>query len=651
MSESVAKIAAAVLVAAVLFYGGYLSSYSAHLFAANAGQGALDYVELVQNEHVRAGWVTPGIVPSLGYSLPMAAYPFMIDFFGVNGAGLLRLHHFLEPFLLAGASIFLSYVIFPKGHFSYRLVLALLIAASSFQGANLARWGAPIYFGLYYVIADVFRLAGIAFVLRSQYVPAAILLTFACATHPVMGGFAVIFSAACVLVNGWREAVTKEVVWGASISAVVLALWFYSSGMIGSLLSGEVIDPALWIKITHMGSYHFYPFSIGVFGRNNAADLMPFLAICLLLVHYLPKVVDDEEIKKKLIAGFSVIIIMIIFGLGISHFMVFPTLIKMALHRSGDLITLVGGIIVIFGLWRDLWRGHAFVAAIAFLLVFAVLNSFSGPPIILAILLAFSGIFALKNQPAASLAVIVPAAMLCISVVSVLYFYTSGQAPGIYSTKSYFGLGYRPGHTDLMFAFLGSVVIFVIGRSHFSIGKLAPFVLLLPICVFSFDWFERSMNSRNTPVNISYFKLQEWVSQNTSEAAYFFVDPNLNGWTAFSKRAYSGNLRDWLVWSVTYKYDPPAFAYGMKNLEGFGLNFSDYLDFPRSIQGYNQLMQDVNEAIYGRSQAGWERLADEYKADYLVLRAAQIRQPPNMPVVFYNDHFAIFAAETGGDGN
>ena len=82
---------------------------------------------------------------------------------------------------------------------------------------------------------------------------------------------------------------------------------------------------------------------------------MPFLAISLLTFYYLPRTIEDSKNIKPFICDFIFIFILIFFGLIMSLYNISPFIVKLTLPRSSDIILTIGGLIIIKGIWDDIF--------------------------------------------------------------------------------------------------------------------------------------------------------------------------------------------------------------------------------------------------------------------------------------------------------
>lgn len=625
----------------VLIFWGWQYSSQILLYNAVAGQGPLDFLAYHSNSELKDLWITPGIVPHLDKSFIIKFYSIMTNWSDINGEQILTVLTFFEPVTYAFAVIYFLKTIFPKAPSMAIFIITLLLVASPIQSPNLARWSSPVYIGLYYVYCDIFRVIGITLLLRQKFILSGFALGFGFMLHPTMGAFAIIFCYGSQLIQ-IKNCNIKKYLFSILVCGSICLYWIIAQNLILADTE-QYLSNQDWVNITKMGSYHFYPLEIGVFTDMGNRYVWPFLSLMLLFIHFLISHKEDLGTFKfkALSTGQLILFLVCSFGVIISIFSNEPGLIKLALHRSSDILIFIASAFVIKGLLDNFLLRQAFIIRLLSLgMLFISYLTGSGIPISLAfIYLVMMNVNQIekfvKEHIGQRFALSV---RMTLSVVA------------LFVLCRYFWLN-MPSYSDYFWTILAMLcvvlLIAILGlfrQSIKSIQMLSIQVFLVVVCLSSI-WF-----SQNQPVpdsslarSKSFKEVQIWAREKTETDSLFFIDPSLSyGWVGFSERATFGNIRDWLIWSVTYSQNAKAFEEGNKRLNFFGLNLSDYIGFKVPINGYAKMSNDIANIYYGFDNQELIYMQQVFGINFLVIEKRHQKQNYLFEPVFENTHFVVY---------
>jgi hypothetical protein len=572
-------------------------------------------------------------------ALPMVLY-WPLSQIGIAPLAVLHVHAFIEPLLFALAVYFLSRSLFPTAGTAFRVVLTLTVASSSLISADLGRWGSPHYLGYYYIPADAARLLGIAFILNGRTLFAALALAFSFACHPIIGGIGGIFVAATML-GDYRRYLTRQTALAAIVFVILVALWFHFTGLFSSFLETP-IDERLWFEINRFGSYHFFPLELGVFTFHNYLYFPPFLACVLLGFLYLPKAIAEPVLRRQVLFGIIALLGTTTFGVIASIVPLSPGVVKLALHRSSDLLLVVGGAIALRGLWLEITRSGGWAGIVAVGILLSPFFFF-GFPLLLALLLSFNRLARVRGAEWRDPQILALGFLAVGATVWVAYQFRSLDLIDVWDRYG--------GREPLLWTLAITAGLLLVLRCfpHCRTQALRA-VICLAAMMLSLIWFQSRLGEgRFDREDNSYYEAQLWAAKNTPPGSLFLIDPAKHyGWIAFSHRPSFGNVRDWIVWPTTYSYNPAQFREGLRRLSEFGLDYRDFLDRWPPITGSEALTTAVSERFYAMTEADLDRMARKYGIKYVLYFKGKLKSPPPiLNTVFENDDILIVGLDPG----
>ena len=184
------------------------------------------------------------------------------------------------------------------------VTFALLVSLTALQFANLARFGYPFYWGLYYGFAAAFRISAIAFLLKDKPWLTATSLSLSVMTHPIVGGIGAIVVGTVLLSRG-VSATKRYLIPAITACPDNCSLALSTIRQFGHFIwehSGRRL-----FKLTEIFNRHWYPINFGVFEPGlSKYHLIPLISLSILycclqmIVNAASKV--DRELRLIIIA-------------------------------------------------------------------------------------------------------------------------------------------------------------------------------------------------------------------------------------------------------------------------------------------------------------------------------------------------------------
>lgn len=574
----------------------------------------------------------------------MYVYPLAQKWLDISPEHLIPVVILFEIFFLAACSFYFCRTIAPDASLVAACFFALLVVSSYARDMNLANFGAPFFWGLFYNVADGLRLVGIALLLRGRVVSAAVLFAASLTVHPVMALIGCAFASGYLIVERRVIKLPRLVMAGVLFSAIV-TVWLWFKFRDANMSSGA-IDSQTWIDMARMFSSHFFPVDYGWLTIYHDARLLPLLCLLAVATFYLPRICTDRLRCQSILAGLLLLGGVTALGLLISVYMPVPALIKLALPRASDMLILVALTIAVTGLVAEFLTGALLWRMLAFAILLSpfVMNpGFPAIPVLLLVMLRARAHLQVCRD--CSWLVRVAPLMLCATVVlsGVTYWMS-----GIVQPQHW--LAYV-GHAQLwwfsVYAGLGILVFQLL--EHFRRDGFSARAPMLIILMVAAAWQAHLWQGRTVP-NASdrlrgtdYLAVQRWTKTNTPSMALFMVDPTIYyGWRDFSSRSSFGNLREWLHTSWLYDSRVEQYAEGWKRFNELGIDITPFLAKRPSINGFIELNGVVKQHFYSLNPQWFVGLAERYGIDYLVLSKKLVQQTYPFEAVYENSSFIVY---------
>jgi hypothetical protein len=606
-------------------------------------------------------------------SLPMMVYPWLAGRCGVPPATTLKGFILVELAWLAWAMVFLTQSVRPGAPPVVAVLAAVVYLASNFAAMDLARFGTTGVDGLYYKLADGFRLLAVALVFRRRFLAAWLLLAAGYACHPLMAGFGVLFTLGCVAATPgeWKRA---SFLAGAAVAAVGVGLW---TAHVGTLVqpAGGAESVEMWFKTAQLTSHHWFPFRNGVFTTFHHRHILPVLSFLMLATYYAVRHRQPGEPALKAVAsGMAALWLAVVFGLAFSVQEISPSLVKICLHRASLLAITLALPYVVAGLWQDMARGPWWQRLSAAVVLLSPATGRAGYPIAWCSLLVWPGLrddcrrFArwIARRGAAagdrfgggttgeqSPGTSAPgrAALLAMAggcAAAVLAYLATGRLDSR-TCAGYFGWG----PTLAAAALLGGTLALLpaLGRRFAVPAKAFSAFALILLALAVTLWTAGSPLPRALePQCRDYLDAQLWARANTPPNTLFLVDPTIYyGWRDYSERCSFGNLREWL-YSWHYAMDYPKFREGVKRLAAFGIRLDDFLPARPGPADLDRCDAALRDAYYQSDPAWFAEMARRYGVQYFVMRKEPLGRVRSeelarrLGVAYENRHFLVLAS-------
>lgn len=560
---------------------------------------------------------------------------------------------FSEMIFLAAAGIFFVRTLDSRSSPVGAFLFALLVVLSPARDLDLSHFGAPFFWGLFYNFADGFRLLGLAFFLRRKALLGGLFLGIGFSVHPIIALFG------CAFVAGF-VAFERNWVGLGSLTRGILAFvaiaggWLLYSYEFSSVVSTGV-DAQIWIRMARAFSFHFFPIDYGLLTLHFHQRLLPLLMLCLLALHYLPDVVTDSGLRRGLVGGCLVLIVLIAAGLVISVYVPVPSLIKLALPRASALLVLIAIAICCIGLVRDIQDSALLQRILALLIVvspFVYPPGFPLIPVALLILVShhdrLGGIEARRRRIELVALALVLAVVFAYWLAGFVHHHNWPSYSGYSASFTYWPLVGSFGLALLFSILIGrhaKKLVVPEGCWHEWASGFGPVVVFLVACYLGVAWQGSLVpNPSRRALGISYLDAQRWARSNTPEKALFMVDPTiLYGWRDFSERSSFGNMHEWLHTSWLYDSRTDAYRVGLQRFLEFGIELDPYLRLSGyHMPGYNKLSADIGKRFYELDDEWLLSISLRYSVSYAVMRKDRLVRSYSFSKAFENEHFVIF---------
>ncbi|MEM9028335.1 MAG: hypothetical protein AAGC70_08190 [Pseudomonadota bacterium] len=584
----------------------------------------------------------PNGVPQLLKSLPFNIYP-LLGSAGLTGA---QIHSFMMPLeivALAVGGFVATRHLNPQSCQLAALLVGLYLFGSHFANSDLGRWWFPFY-GSVYTYAYGFGLSGASLAITGRLVSGSVLLALAIATHPVLGGLCCVFTASAMLPNlvayRLRDVIAATVV-GLSITGSWWLITLRDAGVTGATVPAET-----YVALTKLMSSHQYPISMETFGYRHFEKFFPFLSFLILLsIALTDRGWRENELMRRVAAGFSGLLIVAVAGVFLSEYSGMPIFTKLALHRATGVLLVIGLVFVIPMLWRDVVDGPNLRSLLALLLLCFPFVTRGGVPFIWAVI--YAALVLSSNAPqrngkvtferkvlvSTSLAALA-AAILSIVLLSRFRSITHNAYTGSESFVHPIGL--------VLLAIVVPMIFFGQQRSKTALVAIGVAALAWAP---NADWFTKY------PARLEnaqyYHDAQLWVSKSTPKDALFMPDPvQAYAWREHARRPSFGSVREWLFTGWLYDTRAQTLNEGIRRFAAFGFEIEDYLEMERQKHwsGRNKIYKDLRTKYYSADLNWFKKMSSQFGIDYFVFDRRYLKGRPPIEVVYSNPGYFVARA-------
>lgn len=568
----------------------------------------------------------PSGVENYRSSIFLWVYPAVTYFLGISPESILPAVLLLEYSLLAVSLWFLASTLLPECHAPVKILLVAYAVTTTLRNCSLASYGQPFFVGQFYNVEDALRFFAIALCLRGKYFWALFVCAIAFLVHPVAALFAMAFILVTPIALRKRAngpSFSLGILTFCAISSAWMLLWIDRDA-----LTGAGFPASTWMELTRAFNCHYYPLDEGSRHAWSLSQLVPFLSLLSLGLHFHLRR-PSTELERGIRLGLSSILLLAVAGLLLSVFVSVPTIVKICAHRAADIAIVFAIAYSSSGLLTETASTSALRKTIAFTLLLApVLNPLGLPPAFVCGLITVSSLSPQARTFSPTIPFWISFAALILGAV------TGGVTLGLLG-------GY-----DL--AFLSLVIFIIAWLTGFRSLTVRPPAMhyhmtaaLLVLSLFS------APRIAGPNVNIEYAEdflaAQIWARENTPPGTLFVVDPSLfYGWRDFSRRPSFGNIREWLQTGWLFNSDPTILHAGLERAESLGISFDDIRSLVEPVGcGQPRAVLRFAEAFRTLDEGKLKALFSRFNARYLVFQSNQEVAPNAVAVVYQNSSFTI----------
>jgi hypothetical protein len=535
----------------------------------------------------------------------------------------------LEIIGLAWCYVRLSQTLLDKAPLSLAVIIAMLAIASSLRNVSLSRFGTPFFEGQFYTFAEIARNMALISCLRGRWGRSAAWLSFTMINHVILGAIGSVFVAAVAALR-WRHGEGRQIVRAALGLMLVSAAWLACFHEPGALFADPVPDE-VWYSWTRLFNSHWYPMITGVFLATHDRWLVPFITLLAAAgLTWLHPATRPQRWSREISAGMAALTAMTLLAVVTSEQRWSITLIKLALHRSADMMLSIAVIYAVAGWWHAITTLPLWRALPAAFLLFAPTWCPGAPSAPLALHGWLSRARTGTRRPYYG------AWLAALPLLVTLLYVVSDHGAG-WVSAGYSGLKPLLKQPLLVAPLVVALILLWGSRRRIDLRGGAVVVTLALGCLL---WIRNDIpGSGPVTEGAEYLDAQLWARQNTPTTALFFVDPTIYyGWSDYSRRSSFGNVRDW-AHSWAYNSRREWWQRGVERLALLGLSVDDYLGVR---QGGARLGRDAQTRFY-QADDDWRRmLAKDWGVDYFVLRRAPANNS-RLPIVYQNKKFMVLA--------
>lgn len=512
---------------------------------------------------------------------------------------------------------------------------ALLLTTGACVNADLARWFHPFY-GSAYNFAYGLGLLGFAAILRRSPIIGGAAIGVGAAIHPIISLFFGLAMAVAALVDFKNQRIGLLFA-GAVLAAAISGTWAFL--MLGDAgISAGNVDPELFVDLSRMMGYHWFPVSLGMFGQVSYERLLPLTGFMVLFA-CLAGNGDDRRnaIDRQIAWAVSFLLAVSLAGVLLSEYSGIPVLIKSALHRASLAALMLAAVVVVPRLFVIAAMGAPAVAFLAAVILLETYWRTNG--VAIGLCLAFAGMTVwarLARRETGGL--VVPLTAVAAAVAIMVAIILAGW-PRSVTTEPNIGLD-----PFMMPLFLTALAIATAARYMRQPALLAGGFLLAAL-----PWTTK-IDPISNPAEIekarSFLEVQQWARAQTPTGSLFMTDPGHDyGWREHSERPSFGTAREWLYSGWIYDTRADVMTQGLERANALGLDVDGYLQQDKADPGNVKtiISSDASHLYHAKGPEWFASIADRYGVRYFVLELAKLETLP-LPVAFANDRYVVIQA-------
>lgn len=553
----------------------------------------------------------------------------------------------LSVILFATVLWYFSATILPNASPYIHLLTVTFGLGTDVLNHNLARFGsfAGLHNGQMYAPAAILSVFALICAFRNKWIGCFVAIGLAFCFHATVGIMVGLICGAMLLAV--PEQLKRLATWSGGILGLLIAGSWYFFIIHPSIGGYEVMDTETWVNWARFGNFHWFPFSLNVFGSEHGRRITPLLAIFILALTRLIDSPLSDKSKHMWFAATVCIIIMTFIGLLASLYPTSTTLIKLALHRSTMFLLLLSLPLALHLLLADITSDRVLNSFLALtILATPVAGVAAGFPLFFALLRLGTEVW--TKQDKRNLLIYLGSLLTILALAVSLYVVLTSSAK----------------FSDAAFVSKNSVIIFalivVLSFSGFkwlnykSIKDLTIHVVVL-FCVLFVSYKLSDTSFRQKDRALAYLDVQLWAKENTQPNTLFMTEPSrAYGWRDYSQRPSFGVAREWLHTTWLYTGNMDNFREGMQRAQLFGVNPEDYLQ--RSLENdmrsvgpeYRALISDISERYNSMEPNELYELSVQEGIDYFVYEKSLQNNILHSPV-YSNEFYAVYNPKMHND--
>ncbi|RXJ54423.1 DUF6798 domain-containing protein [Candidatus Marinarcus aquaticus] len=640
-----------ILIYIVLFllsiFAWYQYTYDLDIKNALWGSSPFEFLE-TRKSYIHVLGYPSGIEAMVG-SFFMYIYIFLYDILHIDGLIAEKIVIFFEIFSKIIAAYIIVNVLFKDEQTVKKDTIFFILALFCISGyalySDLSRFANPFFVGLYYNIADSFRLIAIALFLKRKFLLGAVILSLSLLTHPLYAVIGAFFIFSC-FVFAFKHFTKKEYIQiflSSLIFIITLVVVYFNISLNDYLEVTQKVSKEVFIQWSLFNNFHWYPIEYGLFGVYHYERFLGFITISLLFLYSLYAKEKLTFIDKQVFIGWLSMIFLTILGVYFSWSKESVFMIKLSLTRASLLALEISILYIVYRFVSDIFNVNKsiIIRSLSFVLLispFLIKAPFSYGISIL--LIVYHSFYNRKNLQYNTLFIMLW--LLIVSSFILLVYYSRAGLIDLNYYENYFGTYF------LVKLFIVVTIVLIMG--NIIKLKLLKVIGLLGMISFisflSYAWLSsRVLLKENIQLYAKDYKaVQLWVKNNTKKDAKFLLDPSLgSGWRLYSQRASFGTYREWThnAWLYTQNFD--YYEEGIKKFNEYNVNLEQarYNIQPR-LQHYKNLEQDLQTYFYSFDKLWFDKVAQKYDLDYIVMIKSQIKKELNYNNVYDNDSFIVY---------
>lgn len=579
----------------------------------------------------------------------MYIYIFFYDILHIDGLIAEKIVIFFEIFSKTIAAYIIVNVLFKNEQTVKKDTIFFIFALFCISGyafySDLSRFANPFFVGLFYNIADSFRLIAIALFLKRKFLLGAVILTLSLLTHPLYALIGAFFILSCSLVT-FKQFTKKEYIQiflGSLIFIVTLVIVYFNISLNDYLAVTQKVSKEVFIQWSLFNNFHWYPIEYGLFGVYHYERFLGFITVSLVFLYSLYAKEKLTFIDKQVFIGWLSMISLTILGVYFSWSKESVFMIKLSLTRASLLALEISVLYIVYRFVSDIFNVNKSIIIRSFSFVLLISPFLIKAPFsygISILLIVYYSFYNRKNLQYNTLFMMLWL-LMANSFILLVYYSTAGLIDLNYY-ENYFGTYF------LVKLFIVVTIVLIMG--NIIKLKLLKVIGLLGMISFisflSYSWLSsRVLLKENIQLYAKDYKaVQLWVKNNTKKDAKFLLDPSLgSGWRLYSQRASFGTYREWTHNSWLYTQNLDYYEEGIKRFNEYNVNLeqSRYNIQPR-LQHYKNLEQDLQTYFYNFDKLWFDKIAQKYDLDYIVMIKSEIKKELNYNNVYDNNSFIVY---------